>query len=169
MHRLLVLLLLVPAACHKALPDDLLSAGGARALVDAVSQKLGQPPHFDRLSIGAKDDDVSIYVVDPTDAKKLLAYDVKEGRLVGPSPVTRAGDVESTLTGQVMGEAELAGLAKAVPACLSKLKASDKQLTQLRYDDGWDMVHHEQDPPGWIIETDASFCRATLAGEITSP
>ena len=117
---------------------------------------------FSRLNLDH--DKASVYVVDPKDAKKLLAFDVKAGALTGPSPVTRLGDASSDVTWVPVSQVDFVRLATAQAACATKYPGVG--LTQLRLDDGYDTVHGEQGPPDWITKFGDKWCRATLAGEI---
>jgi hypothetical protein len=158
---------LAASACAKpSLPEDLGTVDAAKAVVAAVQAKLGTSDvAFRRLDLERAK--LSVYVIDPKDPKKILAFDVEKGELVGPSPVTRAGDTTSELIGVKVADLDMAGLAKAETECKAKLGQPTQKLS---LDDGLDIVHRLQGPPGWMIRVQGDkFCKATLAGVITFP
>jgi hypothetical protein len=163
----LALLALAASACARPLPDDLATVDAARAVVAAVQAKLGtKDVTFHRFDL--EHDKMSVRVVDPKDPRKILDFEAVKGELVGPSPVTRAGDTTSEVIGVKAADFDLAGLAKAETACRAKL--GGQPTAKLSLWDGVDIVHHERGPQMWIVRVkDDKFCRASLAGVIDFP
>jgi hypothetical protein len=164
----LALLAFTASACSKpSLPEDLGTVEAGRAVVAAVQAKLGtKDVSFHRFDL--EHDKIDIRVVDPKDPRKILAFEADKRELVGPSPVTRAGDTTSDVIGAKVADLDLAGLAKAEADCKAKLGKSS--VKKLRFNDGVDIVHHLVGPQGWMIYVDDDkFCMATLPGVITFP
>lgn len=163
----LALLALTASACSKpSLPEDLGTVDAAKAIVAAVQTKLGtKDVSFHRFDLEhAK---ISVRVVDPKDPKKILAFEADKGELVGPSPVTRAGDTTSDVIGVKVADFDLAGLAKAETECKAKLGQPTEKLSLY---DGVDIAHRERGPQMWIVRVKGDkFCRATLPGVIDFP
>jgi hypothetical protein len=165
---LLPLLALTAGACSKpSLPEDLGTVEAGRAVVAAVQAKLGtKDVSFHRFDL--EHDKIDVRVVDPKDPKKILAFEADKRELVGPSPVSRAGDTTSDVTGVKAADLDLAGLAKAETDCKTKLGQSS--VKRLSLNDGVDIVHHVRGAAGWMIRTsDDKFCMASLPGAITFP
>jgi hypothetical protein len=163
----LALLALTAAACSKpSLPADLGTVEAGQAVVAAVQAKLGtKDVAFHRFDL--EHDKIGVRVVDPKDPKKILAFEADKGELVGPSPVTRIGDITSDVIAVKVADLDLAGLAKAETACRTKL---GQPAVKLSLWDGVDIVHHERGPQMWIVNVkDGKFCRASLPGVIDFP
>ena len=164
----LALLALGASACSSkpALPADLATIDGAKAVVAAVQAKLGtKDVSFHRFDLDH--DKISVRVVDPKDPKKILDFEVEKGELVGPSPVSRMGDTTSDVSGVKAADFNLDGLAKAEAACKAKLGQPTEKLSLY---DGFDIVHRTQGPQMWIVRVkDDKFCRGTLAGVLDFP
>ncbi len=158
---------LAASACSKpALPEDLGTIDAAKAVVAAVQAKLGtKDVTFRRFDLDH--DKISVYVIDPKDPKKILAFSADKGELVGPSPVARAGDTTSDVVGVKAANLDLAGLAKAETECKAKLGQPTEKLSLY---DGFDIAHREQGPQMWIVRVKGDkFCRGSLAGVLDYP